>query len=865
MRGREEVGGGEETAPRAPAPPAPPRPPLLPPPGELNGKAANLNHAPVPHLPPRRRAGPGDAVAVFDADAGARARHFHARAPPPLSESDAVALVLTPPNALPTWTTGPTCSTTATRTFGRPRCRAPRAWGAVVCTGTNLILRAAALAAGRRLPGRSVTEDHVLGHGAQGRGGVAGRVAAARRARASPAPRPLRAPPQAAGYEMRYVPRYLAVGEAPEQGAISRQRSRWAKGHAAAFFSVADNPLLKPGLPLASRLVYASGFISFAATALAAPLLAVAPAVAAKWGVAPAALTPALARALVPHVLLLHAVAFCVPCGPRLARALAFNAVSGRLLWWAYAKAIANAALRAVGLKSAARFKTTLKTGAAVAAGGAGAPRAGERGPAPAAPRSPARRRVPPPAFDDDGGYGGGPAPGGALERVFTMPEVLAALAARPGERPAWDADAPPPSDAEYGSLTFESLRLGALRDVWAPLAAGAAAAAASVALALALARGTAPPLAAVGALWGAASALPPALLLLYALGVRGAGARRACAAALALAALAGGERPPRRAPPRPRRLRLRGRAGEGVPVLRCPEIGALGGGRQPRAVARRQRHARLRPPRRRPRRRLLRRGRPHQGVHVHRRVGLAARVGAARVSGRARRGGAGGRRRGARAARGGVPAQVPHQGRRVCGPGGRRGGGGGRAGARRARARTDAPPRPPGRRLQGRPRLLGPPRGHGRPGHGAPALRAQRDAPGQRFGGPKSAAALAGAAKVFEADDPNFARTCIVHAKKLYKFAKARGGGGGGGGAGSRTAGGRRRPPRPPQTRQGKFSDSVPDLGLVYRSSAYRDDLAWAAAWIALRGGRRGLCARSGRLARRRVEARERSGGTTT
>jgi len=210
------------------------------------------------------------------------------------------------------------------------------------------------------------------------------------------------------------------------------------------------------------------------------------------------------------------------------------------LLWWAYAKAILNAALRAVGLKSAARFKTTLKTGAAVAAGGAGAPRAGG-GTAPAAPRSPARRRVPPPAFDDDGGYGGGPAPGGALERVFTMPEVLAALAARPGERPAWDADAPPPSDAEYGSLTFESLRLGALRDVWAPLAAGAAAAAASVALTLALARGTAPPLAAVGALWGAASALPPALLLLYALGVRGAGARRACAAALALAALAGG------------------------------------------------------------------------------------------------------------------------------------------------------------------------------------------------------------------------------------------------------------------------------------------------------------------------------------
>ena len=202
---------------------------------------------------------------------------------------------------------------------------------------------------------------------------------------------------------MRYVPRYLAVGEAPEQGAIFRQRSRWAKGHAAAFFSRSDNPLLRPGLPLACRLIYASGFISFAATAAAAPLLALAPAIVAKWSVAPAALTPALARALIPHVALLHAVAFCIPCGPRLLRALLFNGVSGRLLWWSYAKATFNSALRALGLKPPARFKTTLKTGAAVGCGGTprgapGSPRVvgGGEAAAAAARSPPSLRRAPP-------------------------------------------------------------------------------------------------------------------------------------------------------------------------------------------------------------------------------------------------------------------------------------------------------------------------------------------------------------------------------------------------------------------------------------------------------------------------------------
>ena len=101
------------------------------------------------------------------------------------------------------------------------------AWGMVVCTGSNLLLRADALHDVGNFPSRTITEDYALG------------LALGKR-----------------GYTARYLPRYLALGvgasicaissivrdsmmqtttvnagEAPEEGAIFRQRSRWCKGH----------------------------------------------------------------------------------------------------------------------------------------------------------------------------------------------------------------------------------------------------------------------------------------------------------------------------------------------------------------------------------------------------------------------------------------------------------------------------------------------------------------------------------------------------------------------------------------------------------------------------------------------------------
>jgi hypothetical protein len=90
------------------------------------------------------------------------------------------------------------------------------------------------------------------------------------------------------------------------------------------------------------------------------------------------------------------------------------------------------------------------------------------------------------------------------------------------------------------------------------------------------------------------------------------------------------------------------------------------------------------------------------------------------------------------------------------------------------------------------------------------PAFLINATHPGSDIAG-QAAAALAAAAKVFERSDPTYARKCLEHAKALYRFAKRH---------------------------RGLAGQSVPQLALIYNSTAYRDDLAWAAAWLALATG---------------------------
>lgn len=182
------------------------------------------------------------------------------------------------------------------------------------------------------------------------------------------------------------------MGEAPEDGSVFRQRSRWCKGHLQALFS-RDCPMLQRRLPFMQKLLYSSGAWAYAAAALTTPALAAVPVLALVANTLPFTITPRLACAFVPYFIAVHGVVYWCDA-PDLLRALWFGGVATRLLWWTYAKALANTLLWATGLKRNLAFKTTAKAGVAGAGGATAGGKAASKKSASSAPVPPALAAV---------------------------------------------------------------------------------------------------------------------------------------------------------------------------------------------------------------------------------------------------------------------------------------------------------------------------------------------------------------------------------------------------------------------------------------------------------------------------------------
>ena len=111
---------------------------------EANGKAANLNAA-LEHIFGSKSAPrPTDCVAVFDADQVAEPSFF-TKTLPALAASPDTALVLTP-QRFANVDDAADIFNHSNRHFWEAMIPGLTAWGMVVCTGTNLVLRADALA-----------------------------------------------------------------------------------------------------------------------------------------------------------------------------------------------------------------------------------------------------------------------------------------------------------------------------------------------------------------------------------------------------------------------------------------------------------------------------------------------------------------------------------------------------------------------------------------------------------------------------------------------------------------------------------------------------------------------------------------------
>jgi len=322
---------------------------------------------------------------------------------------------------------------------------------------------------------------------------------------------------KAEGYRARYLPEYLATGEAPEDGAVFRQRSRWCKGHLQALFSRQDCPLLRRGLSLTQRALYSSGAWAYAAAALTTPALASVPIAALAFNTLPFAITPRLACAFVPYFVAVHAVVYWCDA-PDLLRALWFGGVATRVLWWTYFKALANTALWSLGLKRKMAFKTTAKTGVEGASvGGA------------------------------SGGKRGGGVPSKAASSVSTISSLSRSQRSISDEDAAGPSTSSSPSKqkaiameastSSSSSMIDQAPTVASIRDLWAPMALMAASLASAAVGLRRVADGEDSAALDVSIAWACYNALPPLLLAHYAWLGRGASLRGACGMAMAACA----------------------------------------------------------------------------------------------------------------------------------------------------------------------------------------------------------------------------------------------------------------------------------------------------------------------------------------
>lgn len=320
---------------------------------------------------------------------------------------------------------------------------------------------------------------------------------------------------KAEGYRARYLPEYLATGEAPEDGAVFRQRSRWCKGHLQALFSRQDCPLVREGLSLTQRALYSSGAWAYAAAALTTPALASVPIAALAFDALPFAITPRLACAFVPYFLAVHAVVYWCDA-PDLLRALWFGGVATRLLWWTYFKALVNTALWSLGLKRKMAFKTTAKAGIESASVGSSS---GKRGGMPSKAAS-------------------------SVSTINSLSRSQRSISDEHGRAgpstsssPSKQEAAPMESAASGASVLDQAPTVASVRDLWAPMALMAASLAAAAVGLRRVAAGEDSAALDVSIAWSCYNALPPLLLTHYAWLGRGASLRGACGMAMAACA----------------------------------------------------------------------------------------------------------------------------------------------------------------------------------------------------------------------------------------------------------------------------------------------------------------------------------------
>lgn len=182
------------------------------------------------------------------------------------------------------------------------------ALGFISCTGTNFLVRSRALLEVGGSPTWTLTEDFALGMELK-----------------------------RAGWHCRYVPEYLAIGEAPDAVRnCFQQRSRWCKGHFQIFFGP-HCPLLQRGLSPFMRILYCSGVWNYWVGGLSTPFFMAVPIVTIWSGVFPIVVSWWAALGLTVYYVATNAVLYYVR-SPKHVETLWFANTCNSIMWWTYLK-----------------------------------------------------------------------------------------------------------------------------------------------------------------------------------------------------------------------------------------------------------------------------------------------------------------------------------------------------------------------------------------------------------------------------------------------------------------------------------------------------------------------------------------------
>eukprot|EP00878_Enallax_costatus_P040689 GHUV01047038.1.p1 GENE.GHUV01047038.1~~GHUV01047038.1.p1 ORF type:complete len:153 (+),score=48.20 GHUV01047038.1:564-1022(+) len=147
-----------------------------------------------------------------------------------------------------------------------------------------------------------------------------------------------------AGFNGRYLPEYLAIGEAPEEvRAVTRQRSRWTKGHMQVFFS-RKCPLFNARLPLIHKILYTNGTWAYFATVLTSLTFTMVPFSSLVFGYHPVTFSREFTIASTLY-LVCGALLGGFVRRPTHSRGMWLSGISNNLLAFTYAKAVINTLL----------------------------------------------------------------------------------------------------------------------------------------------------------------------------------------------------------------------------------------------------------------------------------------------------------------------------------------------------------------------------------------------------------------------------------------------------------------------------------------------------------------------------------------